>query len=509
MLVLLSMVDFTHTMVMLILTKIFAVIFSPFLISFVMFVIGYVWYKTPKGTLFNTPEIPGWLPFYGHVMELMPLNESYAKFETWVRDYSGAIPGIAEANQFFSRILIISNKEAIEEVFKQRPYKVQRDADFAELFYPFGEGLVSTEGKQWHRQRKIIAQYFSERKLKSYVPIAKKGCDRLVNYFMNAYNTNREDGTFDVMPTFANYTCDVVCGVGFGNDPNFIENKYEKQDGGLAKALTEFLRFVMRHWVSPFSYWKYKPLLEYMGEAETLNIIKANFASAFKSATDDPNCILHGLIKNKGISHKECLDNLFVLFAAGTDTTMNALTWSMYILGRKPELQARLRKEVEENCENGDLSSIRQVELGRAFFSEILRCYTPAPHMGLENPDEEITLMGKTVPKGTKLLIMMNHAMHTECGEVIGKPVFDVNHYLDDEGKYQKIQPDWLFGDPNSRGCVAARLARHEAIAAISKLLYNFDISLAENHPEVKNQTTLTLSPDKPVHVKFTPIERN
>ena len=40
---------------------------------------------------------------------------------------------------------------------------------------------------------------------------------------------------------------------------------------------------------------------------------------------------------------------------------MNAISWSLYLLAKNPELQTRLRQEVDERLKDGYLQSIRDV----------------------------------------------------------------------------------------------------------------------------------------------------
>ena len=81
-----------------------------------------------------------------------------------------------------------------------------------------------------------------------------------------------------------------------------------------------------------------------------------------------------------------------------------------------------------------------------------------------------------------------------------------MSNFLDDDGKYKVFQPMWSFGDPSSRKCVAYRLAEFKGIAALTRLLYNFKITLADNHAEPEMMSTFTISPSIDILVRFEKI---
>ncbi|CAF1263043.1 unnamed protein product [Adineta steineri] len=73
-------------------------------------------------------------------------------------------------------------------------------------------------------------------------------------------------------------------------------------------------------------------------------------ASLVSSLQDDENLErLKPEIEKKGISKKELLDELLGLIAAGFDTSSNVISWFIYYVSKKPEIQQKIKEELKQN----------------------------------------------------------------------------------------------------------------------------------------------------------------
>lgn len=62
---------------------------------------------------------------------------------------------------------------------------------------------------------------------------------------------------------------------------------------------------------------------------------------------------------------------------AGVETSAVALSWSLYILAEKPDIQARLREELAELGDDIAYSELEKLTYLDNFIKESLRVYPP------------------------------------------------------------------------------------------------------------------------------------
>ncbi|KAK2593257.1 hypothetical protein QQS21_009022 [Conoideocrella luteorostrata] len=81
---------------------------------------------------------------------------------------------------------------------------------------------------------------------------------------------------------------------------------------------------------------------------------------------------------------RQLIDHVMTFLTAGHESTATAFEWTMYELGRRPEMQHRLLSELQE-CLGSDLaevdfrSHLQKLPYLNAFCSEVLRCYPFSP----------------------------------------------------------------------------------------------------------------------------------
>lgn len=191
---------------------------------------------------------------------------------------------------------------------------------------------------------------------------------------------------------------------------------------------------------------------------------------------------------------------------AGRDTTACMLTWCLYRLGKHPEIQERVRKEVKNMEMNGEKLSYQtasSLSLLNAFILETLRLHPSVP------VDSKYTIEDCQLPDGTPL----------SAGTVIGYMPIVINRmekfWKDGEEflperwlEKEKRQPtnfEYPTFNAGPRTCLGRYLAMLEGKLTLASLLSRFQIVLKKGfQPEYI--TTITLVSKDPVPVRFIPL---
>lgn len=110
-----------------------------------------------------------------------------------------------------------------------------------------------------------------------------------------------------------------------------------------------------------------------------------------------------------GLTKREIMDELFIFFLAGHETTALTLTYCIHLLTANPEWQQKVIDEVDAvtGGEEPSFEHLSQLTTLTMVLKETLRLFPPTSQLGREL-SQDTELSGKMVPKGSQLLINMD-----------------------------------------------------------------------------------------------------
>lgn len=191
-------------------------------------------------------------------------------------------------------------------------------------------------------------------------------------------------------------------------------------------------------------------------------------------------------------TNDELVAQCLIFFLAGFDTTSSTLSFAAYELATNPDIQDRLRKEVQatkESLNGEDLTyeALLKMKYLDNFITEILRKWPPAP--GIERfsvKDFTFDLDGKiiTIPKGHSVLIP-NYAWHRDPKNFPDPEKFDPDRFNDENIVNQNLDAYAPFGI-GPRNCIGSRFALMNVKSVIYNMLLSFSL-------EVNEKTTIPL----------------
>ncbi len=104
------------------------------------------------------------------------------------------------------------------------------------------------------------------------------------------------------------------------------------------------------------------------------------------------------------------LDEVKTVFAAGHETTANALTWTWLLLSEHPEAGEKLKAELDTMLDGQlpTLTDIPHLHYTRQVFEEVLRLYPPVPAL-VRRMVRPTTLGGYKIPAAKSLDQHLQH----------------------------------------------------------------------------------------------------
>lgn len=108
----------------------------------------------------------------------------------------------------------------------------------------------------------------------------------------------------------------------------------------------------------------------------------------------------------EAMSDRQLRDEVLTVFVAGHETTATALAWTWCLLAQHPQALSRLHRELNETLEGRPPSvfDLPNLPWTRAVFDEALRLYPPAPGI-LRTPLRDMELGGFRIPKGSIVFV--------------------------------------------------------------------------------------------------------
>ena len=330
-----------------------------------------------------------------------------------------------------------------------------------------GNGLLTSEGETHRRARRLVAPAFSPRRLAGYTDTFAR-CAQ-------AHSEGWRDGqAVDMHHEMAALTLEIVGRTLLGLD---LSAQAPQVRAGLESALAQFSgdgfaipgrrrlgRLVGRS--------RSQPVLDDRPGAGVHQLIRDIVDERRRSPTSDRGDVISALLaasaEPDGLSADEVHDNVMTLLMAGHETTANALSWTMDLLGRHPEV--RLRLEAEVDGLGGELPTVQDLPgltYTRAVISEAIRLYPPAWIIG-RSTATPLELGGWHVPAGS-VVAVSPLLLHHDPRWFPDPEVFDPDRWLDGRRDLVPRHAYLPFGT-GPRACIGEQFAWMEATTVLAVL---------------------------------------
>jgi cytochrome P450 len=212
--------------------------------------------------------------------------------------------------------------------------------------------------------------------------------------------------------------------------------------------------------------------------------------------------LIHARDEDDGsaMSDRQLRDEVMTMFLAGHETTANALTWTLFLLGQHPDIQRDLHDEAASviGGRPPTAADALKLPLCERIVREGMRLYPPAYVVG-RRPIEDIEIAGRAIPRGTNVLmsqwvVQRDERWHPRPGD------FDPSRW---EGDWQSRMPKYAYfpfgGGP--RVCIGNQFAMQEAVLVLAMIAERFEL-VAVTPPPVALQPAVTLRPATPIKMQ-------
>ncbi|KAF2758906.1 cytochrome P450 [Pseudovirgaria hyperparasitica] len=245
-------------------------------------------------------------------------------------------------------------------------------------------------------------------------------------------------------------------------------------------------------------------------------IMKENYRNSvervnYRIANPPADYDMWKLVLEKGtdvLQPAEMHTNAAIFMKAGTETTATALSGLTYHLLRNPDKLAKVVAEVRAQPDEASLNllTLPRLRYLNACFEEGLRIYPPvAEGLPREVPAGGNVICGQYIPPKTRMWVPQ-YVNNRNPRNFMDADKFIPERWLDGEGydsdKKHALQPF----STGPRNCIGKNLAYHEMRVILAKLLWHFDLRLAERSSNWAEQKTYILWEKPELYVIAEPV---
>jgi cytochrome P450 len=385
------------------------------------------------------------------------------------------------------RLFLASHPDLIEQVLVTDAKHYVKHFG-ARMYKPvLGNGLVTSEGDFWLRQRKLSQPAFLKNRVLSYAPVMTDLTRQMLARWRDGLDVN-------VHYEFSTLTSQIALKTLFDlDDPGDRETFVESLRLAFDLMSARFRSLVrLPTWVPTPDNLRLKRAIRH------LNAVVDGFITQGRSRKVPGDDLLSRLVSAQDedgtrMTDRQLRDEMMTLYLAGHETTALTLSWSWYLLAQHPEAEAKLVGEWTavlggRSPTPDDLPRLQYTE---AVITEAMRVYPPVYLIGRE-ATKDLELGGYRVKKGYTVF-MSQWVAHRDPRYFPDPEKFTPERWLDGLAKRLPKYAYFPFGG-GPRVCIGNTFALMEAAVILATVGQRYRFTL-EPDPPVTLNPQITLLP--------------
>jgi cytochrome P450 len=333
-----------------------------------------------------------------------------------------------------------------------------------------GNGLVTSEGDFWRRQRKLAQPAFHTKRIASYA-------DTMVQLTAEAVADWQAGTERDIHHEMMRLTSRIATRTLFSaelTDADRMEALLTTMMEGLKGDFLSWEAFLPTAIPTP-NRSNLKAAVDAFDQY-LLAIIEA------RRSDPTPHDDLLALLmeardeQDQPMSAAQLRDEVVTLYIAGHETTANTLTWGWMLLSQNPAVRARLEAEVDSvlGGRPATFADLRQLPYTSAVLKEIMRLYPVAWSIS-RMANEDVELGGYRIPKDTNVWIAQ-YLLHRDSRWFDNPLSFDPERWQD--GRTENLPKNaYLPFGGGPRICIGNSFAEMEGVLLLATISQRFRLN--------------------------------
>lgn len=394
---------------------------------------------------------------------------------------------------------LLAHPDYIREVLVTRQTNFTKSPALQRAKRLLGDGLLTGEGENHLRRRRVLQPAFYRDRLQSY-------SQTITAFAVQARERWQPGEPIDVLSEMMRLTLLIVAESLFGANA-------ERDTSAVARALGE-VEGRFRYLLFPFAnlifglptrlrrnFYHAKGILD-----EIVYRIIRERREALANASSD---LLSALMTERDedgspLTDTQLRDEILTLFLAGHETTAIGMTWTWYLLACNPECERRVHQEIDVVLQGRtpNFDDLPRLQYTERVIAESMRLYPPVWNIGRFSK-QPFEIGGTLIPAGSTCL-MSQYVVHRDPRFYPDPERFDPERW---ETVSRESRPKFSyfpFGG-GARVCIGERFAWSEMILLLATLSQQWRFGLVSSEPP-QTRPLITLHPRN--RIAMTPLPR-
>lgn len=421
-------------------------------------------------------------PTVSEAHELGTTDESIDRMLRWFREHGDTYRVFAPGRGSWT--WVIHHPDDVKRVLVTNHRNYTKGVGIDRVRMLLGDGIMTSEGEFWRRQRRMLQPAFHRRVIQRFVGVIRDRNAALIGDWGRAAERREPVNLTESMSQLA---LEVVLQAIFSEDlgrlvthladnPFLLVTRESKRDPRFAFEFRQLGKVVQK-------------------------IVRQRRASG-RRHFDFTQMLMESIDPEtgQGISERELVDEILTLVVAGHETTASALNWTWWLLAQHPQVERRLHEEQDHAGDLGAASydDLERLPYSRSVLQESMRLYPPGWLLTRRSigPDR---LGGYAVPPGTDVFLSP-FVVHRHPAFWDNAESFDPGRFGDQRAEGRHKFAYLPFG-AGPRHCIGENFATFEMLLHVNGAARNFRLRPVAPGP-VELEARINLRPARDIYMR-------
>ena len=400
-------------------------------------------------------------------------------FTRTAREYGG----IAQFKLLNKSYLLVTNPDYVKYILQDNYKNYIRGQSVETGRVLLGNGLPLIDGDFWLRERRMLQPAFHRERLGKLADTVRT----VIETFMQDWSGKAKHGQIlDVDDEMMRLTLTIIIKSMFSAP---IDDKIP----ALSSAFQAASRFMLWRSQQMFKLPLSVPLPRHVEYNRALHILNETIYPLIADGRKHPKDDLLGMMlemrdadTGEGLSDQQARDEVVTIFFAGHETAAATLSWAFYLLSQHPEVEERMRLEVEHvlNGHPPTFADLPKLVYMQQVINEVLRLYPPAYLFAREAIVADV-LDGYSIPANT-LIFISPFVGHRDPKYWHDPERFDPERFTPEQVASRPRHVYYPFGE-GPHVCIGNNFALMEMQLILTTVLQRYRLRLVPDHPIALN----------------------
>jgi cytochrome P450 len=389
------------------------------------------------------------------------------------------------------RAYVVNDPDLIRNLLTQQAKKFDKGIQFDKVRPIVGNGLGNMSTGEFHlRQRRLMQPAFHRSSIARY------------QLMMRDEAAKRVGSWRDGQEVLINNELNSIA-IGIVTKSLFSTSVDDDAVAEVQRGIPLVLEAIVRRAFAPTGLMEKLPTpfnLRYRAASARIHQLLDRLVAEYRSHGVDRGDLLSTLLFSRyddtgeAMSDQQLHDEVVTMFMGGSETTSTTLAWTCHLLARHPEVQERLRHEIDAVFGDGPIVEEKLASLGyaRQILTEVLRLAPPVWVL-TRRARSDAELGGHQIAAGTEVWFSP-YALHRDPQFYPDPDRFNPDRWSASRGK-DIVRNAYVPFGAGVRSCIGESFAWSEAFTVLSAILQRWRLRPASAQP-LRPNPTATVQPN-------------